>query len=53
MFFDLGLGTVKGIKAKLYIKKDAKPKFCQARQVLSALRSKVEKKIDRQVETGP
>ena len=44
------LGKISGTKAKLYMKPDAKPKFCRARQVPFAIREKVEQEIDRQVE---
>ena len=44
--FEPGLGKIAGTKAKFYLKKDAKPKFCRARQVPFAIRAKVEKEID-------
>ena len=37
-----GLGTIKGITAKLEMKSDAKPKFCKARPVPYALQEAVE-----------
>jgi len=51
--FEPGLvTTVKGAKAKLYPKKDAKPIFCRPRQVPYAIRQKVEQEIERQVAEG-
>ena len=50
--FTPGLGKIEGVKAKLYLKKNAKPKFLRARQVPLAIRGKVEKEIDRQVAAG-
>ena len=44
--FEPGLGKIAGTKAKFYLKKGAKPKFCWARQ------AKVEKEIDRLVANG-
>ena len=46
------LGTVERVKTKLYLKRDAKPKFCRARQVPFAIRQKIETEIDRQVAEG-
>ena len=37
------LGCVKGIKAKIYIDPEARPRFCKPRSVPFALRGKVEK----------
>ena len=50
--FEGGLGTIKGVEAKLYLKEGAKPRFCRARQVPFAIRKKVEDEIDRQVTAG-
>ena len=50
--FKPGLSKIAGMKAKFYLKKDAKPKFCRARQVPFAIRAKVEKEIDRLVADG-
>ena len=38
--------------ATLYLKKEARPKFCRSRQVPYALHDKVGREIDRQVEEG-
>ena len=43
---------INGMKTKLYLKKDASPKFCRARQIPLALRSKVEEEIQHQVSAG-
>ena len=40
--FQPGLGTIKGITAKLEMKQDAQPKFCKARPVPYALQEAVE-----------
>lgn len=37
------------MKAKIYMDKDAQPRFCRARQVPYALKAKVEAEIDRLV----
>ena len=50
--FEPGLGKIAGTKAKFYLKKCAKPKFCRARQVPFAIQVKVEKEIDRIVADG-
>ena len=50
--FEPGLGKIAGTKAKFYLEKAAKPKFCRARQVPFAIRMKVEKEIDRLVADG-
>ena len=50
--FELGLGKIVETTAKLYLKKEARPKFCRACQVPYALRDKVGREIDRQVEEG-
>ena len=46
------LGTVKGIQAQIKVKPDTNPKFCKARPVPYAIKPKVEKELDRLVETG-
>ena len=46
------LGTIKGLKAKLHIKADAKPKYCKARNVPFALTKAVEDEIDRLKKEG-
>ena len=45
--FKPGLGTVKGITAKLEMKPDARPKFCKARPVPYALQEAVEAEYKR------
>ena len=45
--FKLGLGTVKGITAKLEMKPDARPKFCKARPVPYARQEAVEAEYNR------
>jgi hypothetical protein len=45
-------GTLKGIKAKLTVKPDAKPKFVKAIQVPYALKPKVEVELDKLVKDG-
>ena len=50
--FEPGLGTIEGVKAKLYLKEGAMPRFCTAHTVLFAIRSKVEVEIDCQVAEG-
>ncbi|XP_062620772.1 uncharacterized protein K02A2.6-like [Saccostrea cucullata] len=45
-------GTLKGIKAKLTVKPDAKPKFVKARQVPYALKPKVEVELEKLVKDG-
>ena len=45
--FKPGLGTVKGITAKLEMKPDARPKFCKARPVSYALQEAVEAEYNR------
>ena len=46
------LGTITGLKAKLHIKSDAKPKYCKARNVPFALTKAVEDEIDRLEKNG-
>jgi len=45
--FQPGLGTIKGIAAKLEMKHDAQPKFCKARPVPYALQEAVEAEYSR------
>ena len=45
--FKQGLGTTKGINAKLEVTNDAHPKFCKARPVPYALKSAVDEEYDR------
>ena len=45
--FKPGLGTVKGITAKLEMKPDARPRFCKARPVPYALQEAVEAEYNR------
>lgn len=52
VLFEPGLGTIGGVKAKLYLKEGARPRFCRACTVPFPIRSKVEVEIDRQVAKG-
>ena len=45
--FSEELGTIKGLKAKITVKPDAKPKFCKSRNVPFALQEAVENEIER------
>ena len=47
-----GLGRLKGIKAVIELKDDARPHFCKFRPVPFALRSQVEEAIRQQVKEG-
>ena len=46
------LGKLVGTTAKIYLKKDAKPHYCRARQVPHSLRAKVESEIERLITIG-
>ena len=46
------LGTVKGIKAKLTLKDESKPKYVKARTVPFSMRAKVEAELDRLEQEG-
>ena len=46
------LGKLVGTTAKIYLKKDAKPHYCRARQVPHSLRAKVESEIERLIMIG-
>jgi len=50
--FKKELGTMKGIKAKIYVNPEAQPKYCKARAVPYALRPKVESELKRLVSEG-
>ena len=50
--FDSELGLLKGEKAKIYLHKNAVPKFCKARPVPYALKQKVENELDRMINSG-
>ena len=49
--FNDELGTLKGMKAKLIVKDDAKTKFCKARSVPFAIKETAEKEISHLEET--
>ena len=51
MFAD-ELGCAKGIKAKIYVDPEAKPRFCKPRTVPFAFREKVNKELERLEKTG-
>ena len=46
------LGTLKGTKAKIYVDKEATPRFCKARVVPYAMRKLVEDELDRLQQEG-
>ena len=46
------LGCLKDFKVSIPVKEDAKPKFCKARPVPYAMRSRVEEELDRLEEQG-
>ena len=46
------LGTLKGTSAKIYVDKDATPRFCKARVVPYAMRKIVEDELDRLQQAG-
>ena len=50
--FEDQLGCIKGVKAKFYLKPNAQPKFCRARNVPFALWEKVEKELQRLQDAG-
>ena len=50
--FQEELGLFKGVKAKLHVKPDTKPKFCKPRSVPYALHEPIEKELDRLFEQG-
>ena len=52
LLFPDELGLVQGMKAKFHINKDATPKFCKARLVPYALKSKVEDELSRLEKEG-
>ena len=45
--FKEGIGELWGVKAKLYIDKDERPRYFPARQVPFSIREKVEEKLER------
>ena len=50
--FKDGLGTMKGLTAKLYVDSSVKPRFCKARSVPFAMRQKVDEELQRLQEEG-
>ena len=50
--FAEGLGTLKGYQAKIIVDPGATPRFCKARSVPYAMRTKVEAELDRLQEQG-
>ena len=46
------LGKLKNVKAKLHLKENTKPKFVKARPVPYALKPKIDKELDKLVESG-
>ena len=50
--FDSELGLLEGEKAKIYLHKNAVPRFCKARPVPYALKQKVENELDRMINSG-
>ena len=50
--FKEGLGTLKGYQAKIYIDRDATPRFFKARSVLYSMQSLVNKELDKPVNDG-
>ena len=50
--FREGLGTLKGFKATVHVRPDARPKFCRPRTVPYAFRESVNVELDRLVQEG-
>ena len=50
--FQATLGTMKGFKAKFYVDETVPPKFCKACSVAYAMRTKVEKELERLTKEG-
>ena len=50
--FEEGVGTLKGYQAKIYIDRDATPRFFKARSVLYSMQSLVNKELDKLVNDG-
>jgi len=46
------LGTMKGVKARIEVDPDAKPRYCKARTIPYALREKVDAELERLVSEG-
>ncbi|PFX31379.1 Uncharacterized protein K02A2.6 [Stylophora pistillata] len=50
--FAEGLGTIKGVKAKIYVEPDAEPKYVKARSVPYSFKSNMELELERLVREG-
>ena len=50
--FEEGVGTLKGVTAKIHVDPAATPVFCKARPVAYALRDKIEQDLDRLHKAG-
>ena len=50
--FQEGLGTLKDLKARIYVDPEAKPRYCKARSAPYAMRQMIEDELARLVEEG-
>ena len=50
--FQEGLGLLKGLKAKIYVEQDARPKYFRAHSVPYSLKVKIENQLDKLVKEG-
>ncbi len=50
--FSEGLGKLRGYEAKIQVDPDVKPRFCKARQISYAMKTKLEEELDRLVKEG-